>query len=157
MLVLVAIVALLALGVWRRLHPEDRRPFRAELRSALDLSRGELLALVIGAGLGMLLLLPVLSIGFPTVLAAGIADGWARSVLSKWLSHNSLVDSVQGAGRATVRSAATRRCRDELGAGYEYLIGLVSTVTGRPTYQTALPVAALAGPIALSGWTWLQA
>ena len=146
-LALVVVAALLGVGLWRRDSP---------LRAAIALSRGELLALVLGAVVGMLFLLPVLSIGFPTVLAANIADGWARSVLSKWLLHNSLMDSATSIGAdRPVGSYST--FPHELGAGYEYLIALVSTVTGKATYQTALPVAALAGPISVGGWCALQA
>jgi hypothetical protein len=155
-LVCVAIVILLALGVWRRLARTERGPLREELRGALALTAGEWLVLVLGAAAGMLLLTPVFSLGFPTTIASGIADGWARSVLSEWLIDNPLIDSSRPA--AIDRPIGTYSALPhELGAGYEYLIALVSTLTGRRTYQVALPVAALAAPIALSGWAELQA
>ena len=155
-LVCVAIVVLFALGVWRRLARSERGPLREELSGALALSPGEWLALALGAAAGMLLLAPVFSIGFPTTIASGIADGWARSVYSEWLIDNPLIDS----SRPTPldRPIGTYSVLPhELGAGYEYLITVVSTLTGRRTYQVALPVAALAAPIALSGWASLQA
>ena len=123
-----------------------------------DFSRGELLTLVLGAVVEMLVLIPVLSIGFPTVLAAGIADGWARSVLSKWLLlRDPLVDSVQGLGQRP----ADRQLLDALGRARRRLrVPDRGSSRARhrafPAAQTALPVAALAGPIALSGWAWLQ-
>jgi len=154
-LVCVAIVILLALGMWRRLASSERAPLR-EMRGALALTAGEWLVLVLGGAAGMLLLLPVFSLGFPTTIASGIADGWARSVYSEWLIDNPLIDSSRPA--AIDRPIGTYSVvPHELGAGYEYLITLVSTLSGRRTYQVALPVAALAAPIALSGWASLQA
>ncbi len=151
-----AVVILFALGVWRRLARTERGPVRQELRGALALSAGEWLVLLLGAAAGMLLLIPVFSLGFPTTIASGIADGWARSVYSEWLIDNPLIDSSRPA--AIDRPIGTYSVLPhELGAGYEYLITLVSTLTGRRTYQVALPVAALAAPIALSGWASLQA
>jgi hypothetical protein len=142
----VALVVLFGVAVWRRSTP---------LRETVALTRGELLVLALGALVGFLFLLPLLDIGFSTVLAASIADGWARAVLSKWLLHNALVHSASSIGAdRPIGSYST--FPHELGAGYEYLIALVSTVTGKQTYQTALPVAALAGPIALGGWSALQ-
>jgi hypothetical protein len=155
-LVCVAIVLLLALGLWRRLARSERGPLREELRGAFALSPGEWLVLVLGGVAGMLLLLPVFSLGFPTTIASDIADGWARSVLSEWLIDNPLIDSSTAA--AIDRPIGSYSVMPhELGAGYEYLIAVVSTLTGRRTYQVALPVAALAAPIALSGWAALQA
>ena len=101
--VVVVIVALLVLGVVRRGRPRA-------LREAFALSRGELLALGLGAVLGLLLLTPVLSIGFPTTIAAEIADGWARSVLAEWLIDHPLSDSVTDIG-ADRPSAPTRTFR----------------------------------------------
>jgi hypothetical protein len=142
----VVLVVLFGVAVWRRSAP---------LRETVALTRGELLVLALGALIGFLFLLPLLDIGFPTVLAAGIADGWARAVLSKWLLHNALIQSTASVGAdRPIGSYST--FPHELGAGYEYLIALVSTVTGKQTYQTALPVAALAGPIALGGWSAMQ-
>jgi hypothetical protein len=155
-LVCVAIGVLLALGVWRRLARAERALLRPELRGALAISAGEWAVLVLGAVAGMLLLIPVFSIGFPTTIASGIADGWARSVYSEWLIDNPLIDSSRPT--AIDRPIGTYSVLPhELGAGYEYLITLVSTLIGRRTYQVAMPVAALAAPIALSGWASLQA
>ncbi len=143
-LVLVAIAVVVGLALWRR------RPTRAALPTL-----GEALVIVLGSAAGLLVLAPVLSIGFPTVIAGGIADGWARSVLSEWLLDHALIHS--GPSLATARPIGSySSIPHELGTGYEYLIGLVSTVTGRPTYQTALPVAALAAPIFVSGLAGLQ-
>ena len=144
-LVLVAILVVLVLALWRR------RPARADLPSP-----GEALVIVLGGAAGLLVLAPVLSIGFPTVIAAGIADGWARSVLSEWLLDHALIHSAL-ASPISRPIGSYSSIPHELGTGYEYLIGLVSTVTGRPTYQTALPVAALAAPIFVSGLAGLQA
>ena len=116
---------------------------------------GQLLALGLGGAGGMLLLLPVLSLGFPTTIASGIADGWARSVLSEWLIDNPLIDSVRTG--ALARPIGTYSVLPpDLGAGFEYLVTVVSTVTGRRAYQVALPLAAVAAPIAVSGWAELQ-
>ena len=148
-LVVLVIAVLLAVGVWRR--PSPRR-----LSSALAVSGGEALTLALGAAAGMLLLAPVFSIGFPTTIAAGIADGWARSVLAEWLIDNPLIDSTQHA--AIERPIGTYSAiPHELGAGFEYLVTIVSTLLGRRTFETALPVATLAAPIALGGWAWLHA
>ena len=146
-LVCVVVVMLLALAVWRR--------GRGSLRGAIAPSRGELLALGLGAAAGVLLLIPVLSLGFPTTIAPGIADGWARSVLSEWLIDNPLIDSTRTG--ALARPLGTYSVLPpDLGAGFEYLVTVVSTVTGRRAYQVALPLAAVAAPIAVSGWTQLQ-
>jgi hypothetical protein len=147
-LICVVIVLLLALAVWRRRA-------RAELRAALLPSRGELLALGLGGAAGVLLLIPVLSLGFPTTIASGIADGWARSVLSEWLIDNPLVDSARTG--ALARPTGTYSVfPGDLGAGFEYLVAVVSTLTGRRAYQVVLPLAAVAAPIAVSGWAELQ-
>ena len=144
-LALLVVLVVLAIAVARR---------RRTLRGALTLTGGEALALGLGTPVGLLLLAPVLDIGFPTTIAAGIADGWARAVLSEWLIDNPLIDSVQHA--ATARPVGRYSALPhELGAGFEYLVATMSTLLGRRTYETALPVAALAGPIALGGWAWL--
>jgi hypothetical protein len=145
-LVLVALAALLVFALWRR---------RAALADLLP-GAGEWLVLVLGGASGLLVLAPVLSIGFPTTIAAGIADGWSRSVLSEWLLDHALIDSSRPIPTARPIGGYSA-LPHELGAGYEYLIGLVSTVTGRPTYQVVLPVAALAAPIFVSGLAGLQA
>jgi hypothetical protein len=144
-LVLVALAALLVFGLWRR---------RAALLDLLP-SSGEWLVLVLGGASGLLVLAPVLAIGFPTTIAAGIADGWSRSVLSEWLLDHALIDSSRHVPTARPIGGYSA-LPHELGAGYEYLIGMVSTVTGRPTYQVVLPVAALAAPIFVSGLAGLQ-
>jgi len=147
-LAVVIVVALLGVGVWRR--PTPRR-----LGAALALSRGEAATLALGAAAGLLLLAPVFSIGFPTTIAAGIADGWARSVFAEWLIDTPLVDSTQHVG--TDRPIGTYSgMPHELGAGFEYLVVAVSTLLGRRPFETALPVATLAAPIALGGWAWLH-
>ena len=146
-LALLVALGLLALGVWRRPAPRN-------LRAALALSGGEALALGLGAAIGLLLLAPVLSIGFPTTIGATIADGWARSVLAEWLIDNPLIDSAQDV--ATARPVGRYSALPhELGAGFEYLVAMLSTLLGRRAYETALPVAALAGPLAVGGWAWL--
>jgi hypothetical protein len=144
-LVLAALGVLLALALWLR---------RAALASLLP-TLGEALVLGLGGASGLLVLAPVLSIGFPTTIAAGIADGWARSVLSEWLLDHPLIDSATALPAARPIGSYSS-LPHELGAGYEYLIDLVSTVTGRPTYQAALAVAALAAPLFVSGLAGLQ-
>jgi hypothetical protein len=149
LLVVLVIAALLAVGVWRR--PRPRR-----LRAALALSGGEATALGLGAAAGLLLLGPVLAIGFPTTIAASIADGWARSVLTEWLFDNALIDSATSLAtdRPVGRYSAVP---PDLGAGFEYLVATVGTLVGRRAFETALPVATLAAPVALGGWAALHA
>jgi hypothetical protein len=145
-LVLVALAVLLVLALW---------PRRAALEQLLP-TVGEWLVFVLGGGAGLLILAPVLSIGFPTTIASGIADGWSRSVLSEWLLDHALIHSSHPPGVARPIGSYSA-LPHELGAGYEYMVGLVSTVTGRPAYQVVLPVAALAAPIFVSGLAGLQA
>ena len=146
--VVVVIVALLALGVVRRGRPRA-------LREAFALSGGEALALGLGAVLGLVLLTPVLAIGFPTTIAGEIADGWARTVLAEWLIDHPLSDSVTNIG-ADRPIGTYSDLPPHLGAGFEYLVAIASTLLGRRAYETALPIATLAAPIALGGWTWLH-
>ncbi|MEA2132646.1 MAG: hypothetical protein QOC68_555 [Solirubrobacteraceae bacterium] len=156
LLLCAVLVGLFAIGLWRRLRPRDSGPLGRELRAALSASPGEWLALVLGAAVGLLMLTPVFAIGFPTTIAVGIADGWARSVLAEWLLDHPLIDSAQHA--AIERPIGTYSALPhELGAGFEYLVATVSTLVGRHTYETALPVAALAAPVALGGWAALHA
>ncbi len=128
-----------------------RQTGRGNILRALRPSGGEGMLLALGVALGALLLSPLFSIGFPTVLAVDIADGWVRSVLSDWLLHNPLSNSV--AHVALDRPVGSYSAvPPHLAAGYEYLVGHVATLTGQRTYETALPVAALAAPIAVGGW-----
>ena len=149
-LVIVGVVlALVVLGVVRRGRPRA-------LREAFALSGGEALALGLGVFLGFVFLTPVLAIGFPTTIAGEIADGWARSVLAEWLIDNPLRDSVTNIG-ADRPIGTYSDLPPHLGAGFEYLVATMSTLLGRRAYETALPVATLAAPIAMGGWTWLHA
>lgn len=154
-LVCVVIAVILAGGVWRRRAGGERVSMREDLRGALAPSRGELLALALGAAAGLLLLTPVFALGFPTTIAVGIADGWSRAVLAEWLIDNPLVDSAR-AGALERPIGVFSVFPGDLGAGFEYLVAVVSTLTGRRAFQVALPLAAVAAPIALSGWAELQ-
>lgn len=115
---------------------------------------GDIAALVLGAATGLLLLAPLFSLGFPTTVAISIADGWARSVFVEWVLENPLRDSGVSVG-ATLPLGTYSTLTPELGAGFEYLAAVVATVLGRRGYEVVLPVAAVAGPIALGGWTTL--
>lgn len=147
-LVLLVVIALLAVGVWRR--PAPRR-----LGTAFALTAGEALVMALGAAAGLLLLAPVFSIGFPTTIAGGIADGWSRSVLTEWLIDNPLSASVHNVGDSRPVGSYSAVPPD-LGAGFEYLATMVSTLTGRRGFEVALPVATLAAPISVGGWAWLH-
>jgi hypothetical protein len=146
----VLVVAGLAVASWRR----RRAPAGAELPGIFALSRGESLALGLGVAVGALLLVPLFSLGFPSTIAPDIADGWARAIHAEWLRHHALVDSRDFA--STEHPAGSYSGLSQaLGAGFEYLAAIVATLLGRRTFETVLPIAALAAPIAISGWTWL--
>ena len=101
-------------------------------RRSAPTAGGGVLLLALGAAVGALLLTPLFTIGFPTVLAAGIADGWVRSVLADWLLDNPLLASAaHGALDRPVGNDSG--IPPTLGAGYEYLVAHVATLTGERT------------------------
>jgi hypothetical protein len=154
--ILVLVVAMLAFGLRRRLAGGDGGRAGRELRAALRLSRGEASVLALGAGVGLVLLLPVYSLGFPTTLSPDIADGWVRTVLAEWLMDHPLADSAfHVASDRPVGSYSGHP--PTLGAGLEYLIGISAHLLGRETYETAGPLTAAGAPVALAGWSYLHA
>jgi hypothetical protein len=142
--VLVAAVAAFAVAVVRIRRQRIRSP----------LERVDLVIAGIGALAGVVLLFPLFSLGFPSTIAVSIADGFARAVLTEWLMENPLSDSRLAIG--SDRPAGTYSALPpELGAGFEYLAGMVGLLVRRDGAQVVQVLAATSVPMALCGWVRL--
>jgi hypothetical protein len=134
--------------------PRARSTIWAELRAALLPARGDALVLAIGTAGGLIALIPIFSLGFPSTIAATIADGWARAVNVEWLLDHPLSEagpSSQSSRPLGIYSAVS----DSVGAGFEYLTAVVTAILGRQAYEVVGPVAPIAVPIAVCGWVRL--
>jgi hypothetical protein len=143
-IVLLAAVAALAVAVVRMRRQRVRQPVR----------RIDLVIAGTGALAGVVLLFPLFSLGFPTTIAVGIADGFARSVLTEWLMENPLSDSRLAVG-TDLPAGSYSALPPELGAGFEYLAGMIATLLRRDAHEVVQVLAATSVPLALCGWVRL--
>jgi hypothetical protein len=140
-IVLVAAVAALAAAVVR--------VRRRRIRSPIE--RIDMVIAGVGALAGVVLLFPLFSLGFPSTIAVSIADGFARSVLTEWLMDNPLSDSRLGTG-IDRPSGTYSALPPELGAGFEYLAGMIGLLLRRDGHEVVQVLAATSVPLALCGW-----
>jgi hypothetical protein len=143
-ILLVAAVAALAVAVVRMRRDRIRSP----------LERIDFIVAGAGALAGVVLLIPLFALGFPTTIAVGIADGFARSVLTEWLMDHPLSDSRLSVG-AERPSGSYSNMPPGLGAGFEYLAGMVALILRRNGHEVVQVLAATSVPLALCGWVRL--
>jgi hypothetical protein len=129
--------------------------WRSGLRASLVPTWTDGLTIVTGLVVGILLLLPVLRAGFPTTISIGNNDGWGYATLVDWLVHHPFPRQVPPDIAHPLTFVPFSQERDSFGVGFERIAALVTVLLRRASFETVLPVAALAPPIAVCGWTTL--
>jgi hypothetical protein len=124
--------------------------------AALRPEGADLVVLGLGLAGGVLLLLPVLGIGFPTVLGITNNDGWYYAGLVDWLSHNPAGAELVPALERPLDGSVVMMRGSSLPFGFELLAAAVRSLTTRESFEVVGPVGAAAFPMAVAGWAWLR-
>jgi len=124
---------------------------RAALRS-VAMPPGPALALAVGVAMGVLVLIPTLTQGFPTAIAITNNDGWYYAGLVDWLGDHAAHVAPRPDAGDPLASAAVIMNTGILPVGFELVAATVRALTGQAPYEVIGPVAAVAVPIAVSGW-----
>jgi hypothetical protein len=144
------LASVLCTGIVLRLRG-SRRGHLGGLREALRPESSDIQILTIGFLAGIALLVPLFSLGFPSTISIGIYDGWIRAAGIEVLRDHTLGFDAAGGGPLGGYSSVT----PGLGAGFDDLGALIATVLGKQGVEIVTPLAAVAVPIAVSGWSRL--
>jgi hypothetical protein len=125
------------------------------LRDVLATGRADAVVLGIGAVGGMLILAPLLRLGFPSTIAYSNNDGWSYVGIIEWLHGHAFGPTALPDMLRPTTFAPFAQLRDGFGVGFELLASTTMTLTGRDAYEMVNPVSALGLPIALGGWAYL--
>lgn len=117
-------------------------------------SRGWITTACAGLVVAIVLLVPVLVIGFPTTLAIGIADVWGYATLIDWFAdHTAGEPSVQTTLADLPQAIAAQRQWDTgFATGFERFGASVGVLTGREGYQIVAPAMATFAAAGVAGW-----
>lgn len=146
------VAAALAVAVARR----RRRPGpRAPLSAALRPTGGEVVVGAIGLVGGLLLLAPLLDLGFPTTIAISNNDGWGYASLIEWFVDHRLTWSVRPDVEEPLTFPPWSSLSNGFGIGFELLGAAVAGLLRREGFEVVNTVAAVGVPVAVGGWAAL--
>ena len=140
---LVALLATIA-AVWATAYVRKHRSWRLPRRHTWFLIGGPALV-------SLLLVIPLMILGFPTTIAWTTGDSYAYVTVAQWL-----VDSPLSAAIPSVTDPVGSWAANQLTFGFlmapEHLAAVVSTFTGYPAYAVFGSTLAAGGAVATGGW-----
>ncbi len=152
-LVLAGLVAVTALRVRAALRAGTEAP--ASLRQALTPGIPDMIVAVIGILGGLVVLLPLLRLGFPTTIAYSNNDGWAYVGNIDWLHQNAYGPRVVPDMEEPTSFSPFSQLRDGFGVGFELLASTTMVLLRRSPFEMVNAVSAVGVPIAVAGWASL--
>lgn len=127
----------------------------ASLGLALRAAGGDTAVVAAGVVGGLLLLLPVLDLGFPTTLAITNNDTWGYASLVEWFREHRLTWSVQPDVEEPLTFPPWTSLSNGFGIGFELFGAAVAGLLGRQGFEVVTVTAAVGAPMAAAGWAAL--
>ncbi|MGE0026123.1 MAG: hypothetical protein AB7O78_07595 [Thermoleophilia bacterium] len=146
LILVVAAAAALVWWVWRRGRAAGTAPRGWRADAAVGAT---------GVAAGVLALAPLFRIGFPTTIAATIADGWSYVSEIAWLRHHRLGDAASLGIDNPLDGIYPGQVHAGFGAGFEMIATGILALTGREPFEIVGPVSAVAFPVAVVSWVEL--
>lgn len=149
----------IVLGLRRRhaLSAGEPRSGRVATSIRRAITPGLFDVLIVAGGVigGILLLVPLLRLGFPTTLAYSNNDGWAYVSNIEWLHSHAFGPRVVTDMERPTTFAPFAQLRDGFGVGFELLASAPMVVLRRSSFEMVNVVSAIGIPVAVVGWASL--
>jgi hypothetical protein len=137
----------------RRQSPGDSLP--AVLRRAAGTTRAGAIALAGAVIAGLLALLPVMKLGFPTTIGVSNNDGWGYASLVEWLKDHPGPRNVQPELLHPLTQVPWSTFSNHFGFGFEHFAAALASLLHRDGFEVVNAAAAVALAAGLGGWVML--
>jgi hypothetical protein len=148
------LVAAVALRIRAAVRPGGTGAWPS-LRAALTPALPDAIVGAIGIVGGLLLLVPLLRLGFPTTIAYSNNDGWAYVGNIDWLHDHAFGPRVVPDLEEPTTFSPFSQLRDGFGVGFELLASAPMVLLRRSAFEMVNAVSAVGVPIAVAGWASL--
>jgi hypothetical protein len=148
----VATLCVCAAADRRRTHPSGGRALRARVVKHIRTNRMESVLVAAGVVGGLLWLVPLFKLGFPTTIAATIGDGWSYVSMVHWLGDHSLRERPVVAVDHPLEIILSAQFHGGFTVGFEMLATAVASLLRRQAFEVVNAVSAVSLPIAIAGW-----
>ncbi len=128
---------------------------RASVRAAFIPRVADMIVLIGGSLAGVVVLTPLLRLGFPTTIASTNNDGWAYVSNVEWLQTHAFGPRVVPDAEHPTTFVPFSQLRDGFGLGFELFTSMTMTILRRQAYEMVNAVSAMGVPIAAAGWACL--
>jgi hypothetical protein len=153
-IVLAALVAVVILRL-RAVRQAGETTVATSLRQAMTPGVPDTIVAVVGILGGVIVLLPLLRLGFPTTIAYSNNDGWAYVGNIDWLHDNAFGPRVVPDMEEPTSFSPFSQLRDGFGVGFELLASATMVLLRRSPFEMVNAVSAVGIPIAVAGWASL--
>ena len=149
-----AVVVVLRLRLNGERTPEATRgaTIWTSARAAFTPRLPDTIVVCLGVLGGLVLLTPLLRLGYPTTIAYSNNDGWAYVSIIEWLHGHSIGPRVLPDMEKPITLAPWAQLGAGFGVGFELISSTTMTLLGRRAFEMVNAVSAIGIPIAACGW-----